>query len=137
MVKRLEKDLPEACPPLGSSSSGHAHTLSRELRWQLSQPGCSPRSFSCLSAAPRLMQIPSPLDKGGLAGGFGKGKPTHPGAPRPLDVFVKASQAFTPSDRGDFQRSFSCRPATTLDVDYRLSAKGTCERIRLEMNLTW
>jgi hypothetical protein len=40
-----------------------------------------------------------PLDKGGLQGGFREQKPTHPGAS------VKVSQAFTPSEGGDFRRS--------------------------------
>jgi hypothetical protein len=30
------------------------------------------------------MKSPSPLDKGGLSGGFGKRKPTHAGAPHHL-----------------------------------------------------
>src|SRR6185436_6337612 len=60
------------------------------------------RSFSC--------PLRRPLDKGGLQVGFGAvtdnlvwivDPQTHPSAS------VKASQAFTPSEGGDFQRSFS------------------------------
>ena len=43
-------------------------------------------SSSCRLAAPRSMKSRPPLDKGGLQGGFGKVKPTHPGAPRPLSL---------------------------------------------------
>jgi hypothetical protein len=39
-----------------------------------------------------------PFGQGGTSGGFLDTEPTHPGAA------VKASQAFTPSDGGDFQR---------------------------------
>ena len=59
-------------------------------------------------AAPRSMKTASPLGQGGTSGGFGAltdnlvwvvEPETHPGAS------VKASQAFTPSDGGDFQNS--------------------------------
>jgi hypothetical protein len=68
-------------------------------------------------AAPRSMKTASPLDKGGLQGGFAAvtenlvwvvDPETHPGA------LVKASQAFTPSEGGDFRGSYSSgltRPA--------------------------
>ena len=57
-------------------------------------------------AAPRSMKTASPLGQGGTSGGFwGRNRQlvwvvdpeTHPGAS------VKASQAFTPSEGGDFQ----------------------------------
>ena len=56
------------------------------------------------AAAPRSMKPTSPLRQGGLQGGFAKGMPTYPGAPRPRGVFSRLHLRATPPTERIFLR---------------------------------